>query len=259
MRNTIEAQLSARLDSRLVKELLDGHAEAKRNFYLGGLRLSEVEGGRFCEAAFRLLEFVGKSGAFTPLGRQVDSDKVIRECANLSPTAFSDSIRLHIPRALRVVYDIRNKRDAAHLGDGIDPNLQDATLVVGAIDWVLAEFLRLYHNVSADEASTIVDGIVERVAPVVQDFDGFLKVLNPRLGPSDHCLVLLYHRGRDGATFDELRSWARPSMRANLRRTLRTLCDSRDLAHFDGSAYKITRLGERDVESRQLISPAQLM
>ena len=30
---------------------------------------------------------------------------------------------------LRVVYDIPNKRDAAHLTDGIDPNVQDVTIV----------------------------------------------------------------------------------------------------------------------------------
>ena len=56
-----------------------------------------------------------------------------------------DAIRLHIPRTLRLVYDIRNKRDVAHLGPDIDPNLQDSTLVVSALDWVLAEFIRLYH------------------------------------------------------------------------------------------------------------------
>lgn len=47
MRATIEIQLASKLDATLVKELLDAHAEAKRNFYLGGLRLSAVEGGRF--------------------------------------------------------------------------------------------------------------------------------------------------------------------------------------------------------------------
>ena len=52
VRAAIEAELSSKLDAKLVKELLDAHAEAKRNFYLGGLRLSAVEGGRFCEAVF---------------------------------------------------------------------------------------------------------------------------------------------------------------------------------------------------------------
>ena len=67
---------------------------------------------------------------------------------NLPSSAQPDSIRLHIPRALRMVYDIRNKRDAAHLANGIDPNLQDSTLVISVLDWVLAELIRLHHTVS---------------------------------------------------------------------------------------------------------------
>jgi hypothetical protein len=100
----------------------------------------------------------------------LDSDKLIVTLSN-----YSDSIRLHIPRAIRVVYDIRNKRDAAHLADDIDPNLQDATLVISNLDWILAEFIRLYHNVSADEAQKIIEGLVARKVPVIEDFDGFLK------------------------------------------------------------------------------------
>jgi hypothetical protein len=65
VRATIETQLASKLDATLVKELLDAHAEAKRNFYLGGLRLSAVEGGRFCEAAFRLLQHITES-KYTP-------------------------------------------------------------------------------------------------------------------------------------------------------------------------------------------------
>ncbi len=259
MRTTIEAQLASHLDAKLVRELLDAHAEAKRNFYLGGLRLSAVEGGRFCEAAFRILEYVTKSGVFTPIGMQLDTDKLINQLKNLTLAQANDSIRLHIPRSLRLVYDVRNKRDAAHLADGIDPNLQDATLVVGVIDWVLAEFIRLYHNIDADMASKIVDGIVKRVAPVVQDFNGFLKVLNPKLQASDHCLVLLYQRGEDGATEQELSRWVRPKMRANLRRTLGELIHRKDLAHFNGSRYLITRAGEQYVEQKNLIVVAQLI
>jgi hypothetical protein len=55
-RAVIHAGLAATLDSALVDELLDAYEEAKSNYYLGGLRLSAVEGGRFCEAAFRLLQ-----------------------------------------------------------------------------------------------------------------------------------------------------------------------------------------------------------
>lgn len=252
MRSLIESQLATKITTKLVAELLDAHGEAKRNFYLGGLRLSAVEGGRFCEAAFRVLEEL-TGLPVTPLNKQINSEGLINNLAKLNASSYPDSIRLHIPRSLRVVYDIRNKRDAAHLADGIDPNLQDATIVVSVVDWVLAEFIRLIHNVSPDEASRLVDSTVARAAPIVQDFDGFLKVLNPSLGASDYALVLLYHRGAAGATFQELRQWVRPKMRANLKRTLDTLVDAKDLAHFDGAKYKITRLGERDVEARMLL------
>lgn len=259
MRATVESQLASKLPSDLVRELLEAHSEAKRNYYLGGLRLSAVEGGRFCEAAFRILEFITKGGKFTPLGKSLNNtEKLITDLANLNSSQFIDSVRLHIPRSLRLVYDIRNKRDAAHLADGIDPNLQDAGLVVSVIDWVLAELIRVHHNISADEASEMVDRIVARLAPVVEDFNGFLKILNPKLQVSDHCIVLLYQRGKFGATYEELELWARPQMRANLRRALDSLVNKKDFAHFDGTRYLITRLGSQYVEQKRLITPSQL-
>jgi hypothetical protein len=254
VRSTIQAQLASALPSKLVDELLEAHAEAKRNLYLGGLRLSEVEGGRFCEAAFRLLQQITQ-GAFTPLGTQLNTEQLIQQLSNLSVGSHPDAIRLHIPRALRLVYDIRNKRDAAHLADGIDPNLQDATLVTSVVDWVLAEFIRIYHNVSANEAQQSVNQIVTRAVPVVQDFNGFLKLLNPKLEAGDHCLVLLYQRGEQGATLNDLLNWARPKMRSNLKTTLKRLAEQKDLVHFDGSRYFVTRLGQKEVEVRHLVEP----
>src|SRR5881396_3108539 len=107
MRAKIRSQLSAFLPEKLVDELLEAHAEAKRNFYLGGLRLTEVEGGRFCEAAFRLLEETTRGkGRYTPIGGQLDTDVLIRSLSNLPKAAQPDSVRLHIPRSLRVIYDI---------------------------------------------------------------------------------------------------------------------------------------------------------
>jgi hypothetical protein len=253
-RALIRSGLVATLDAVLVDELLDAYVEAKSNYHLGGLRLSAVEGGRFSEAAFRLLQ-QHAFGTFEPLGMQLDAEALTKSLANLPRASQPDSVRLHIPRALRVVYDIRNNRDNAHLADGIDPNLQDATLVVGVLDWVLAEFVRLHHNVTADEAQRMVDDLVTRQAPVVQDFEGFLKVLRADLTASPRCLVLLYQRGNQGATYDELAEWATPSMRRNLRRTLEGLVHDKAWVHHDGVRYTITRSGQQEVEARGWLDP----
>ena len=248
---TVANDLKKSLPEKLVDELLSAYKEAKQNFYVGGLRLSAVEGGRFCEAAFRILEHitVGKS---TPLNKQIDSDKLILALSNIPTTVHLDSVRVHIPRSLRVVYDIRNKRDAAHLADGIDPNLQDATLVVSVIDWVLAELVRIYHGVSANEAHDIIVALVTRQIPSVQDFDGFLKVLNTNLKASEYVLLILYERGNEGTTFEEVESWVHPSMRPNLKRTMRRLNDDQAYIHLSKGRYVITKTGMAEVESKKL-------
>lgn len=251
MLDQIASGLKAHFPDKLVDELLTAYQDAKHNFFLGGLRLSAVEGGRFCEAAMRMLEHATMK-KFTDLGRMLPSDKLFETLSNYPKGQFPESIRLHIPRAIRVVYGIRNNRDTAHLADDIDPNLQDASLVTSNLDWILAEFIRLYHKVSADEAAWIIDAIVTRKVPVIEDFDGFLKVLNPDLKVSGYVLVLLYERGKVGATFDELEKWVRPSMRTNLRRTLNGMVDEALLHENEGGAFFLTKLGRQDVERRNL-------
>lgn len=251
MLNTVRAGLVAAYDPTLVDELLQAYVDTKKNFYLGHLRLSEVEGGRFCEAVLRMLQ-QRTTGKFAPLGKHLDTEKIIQQLGSIPAADQPDAVRLHIPRAVRMVYDIRNKRDAAHLADGIDPNVQDATLVVSVLDWVLAEFVRLHHAVPADKAQEIVENTVTRVAPGIQDFAGFLKVLNPALSSQDHVLVLLYQCGAGGATYAQLDSWARPAMRSNLRRTLRKLTDDLAYVHGADGRYHITATGQREVETRRL-------
>lgn len=160
-----------------------------------------------------------------------------------------------MPRALRVVYDVRNNRDAAHLGDGIDPNVQDASLVVGIIDWVMAELIRLHHGVDAPQAQAIVDDLVTRLAPVIQDFNGYLKVLRTDLSARERLLVLLYQCGNAGATFGDLSKWVDPSMRANLRRTINALVIDKAWVHEDSDRFTITRSGRQEVDNRGWLRP----
>lgn len=207
---------AAGIPTELVKELLEAFAEAKRRFYRDDLRPSEIEGARFSEAVFRILEWA-TTQTYTALGDNLPRVPTLMGRFEQATTA-SESVRFHIPRTLRLIYDVRNKRDVAHLGDGIDPNQQDATMVVRNMEWVLAELVRLYHNVSATEAHGIIVDLVSKDVPLIQVFDGFPRVLK-QLRASDHFLVLLYWRGAEGGSFEELKAWARTPMRGQIRRT----------------------------------------
>ena len=121
------------------------------------------------------------------------------------------------------------------------------------MEWALAELVRLYHHVSADEAQQIIAELVSKEVPVIQLFDGFPRVLRD-IKASDYCLVLLYWRGAQELAFAELSTWVRPSMKTNLRRTLAGL-NTKDFVHASSSGWYITQLGEKAVESARLIEP----
>jgi hypothetical protein len=246
--------VSAGLGAAEVDEVLEAYTEAKRRFHLGDLRPQEVEGGRFSEGVFRLLQ-QASGQKVTPLGKTLPGvDKLL--LAFEQATGQPDSVRLHIPRTLKLIYDIRNKRDAAHLGDGIDPNLQDATLVVGNMDWVLSELVRLYHGVSADRAQQIIEGVVSKEVPAIQEIDGHPVILS-NLRAREQTLLLLYRAGAGGASLDELTTWLRTGRKDHLRDRLNSLDKTKLVLRHPGSdRYYLTDLGVREVEQEGWAQPA---
>ena len=245
---------AANIPVQLVDELLEAYVEAKRRFYLGDHRPQEVEGGRFSEAAFRVLQHIAGLKV-TPIGKTLPKvDALLTTLENA--TGQPDSVRLHIPRTLKLIYDIRNKRDAAHLADGIDPNLQDATLVIGNMDWVVAELVRLHHGVTADQAQRIIEDLVTREVPVVQEIDG-QPVILADLQPRDQALLMLYRAGAGGLLLDELAGQLRLSRKDHLRTRLQALDKSTYVLHHPKTGrYHITDKGNRYVEQNRLAQPA---
>ena len=157
-----------------------------------------------------------------------------------------------------MVYDLRNKRDAAHLADGIDANLQDATLVVGCLDWVVAELLRSCHaGMSADEAQAAVGDLVAKEVPAVEEIGGQPVILRD-LQPRDRALLMLYRAGSElGASVDELAVALRDRRKDHLTARLRKLDEARlVLEHPATGRFHITSAGIRDVEERGLARPA---
>jgi hypothetical protein len=192
----------------------------------------------------------------TPLGKTLPSvDTLLRTMEQAA--GCPDAIRLHIPRTLKLIYDIRNKRDVAHLGDGIDPNLQDATLVVANMDWVLAELVRLHHGVPADAAHRIIEDLVSKEVPAIQEIEGQPVILT-ELSPRDQALLMLYRAGADGASVDELAANLRLARKDHFKNRLRRLdADRLVLEHPENGRFYITLRGIRQVEDRQLARPAQ--
>jgi len=240
----IEKILSVKIDSDLVQRLLEHYRELKQRFLLGQYEPSQLNCAKFAEVVMRVLEYITK-GNYTSFDKNVSLNTLTKELELLSQDRFHVSIRIHIPRILRAIYDIRSKRGVAHVGK-VNPNLMDATFVVSACDWIMAELIRLHYTEDISEAQKIVDSIVERKIPIVEEFGDDLKVLVPELKVADKILLILYKKHPNFVSTSNLQRWIRAAP-GYVVRVLDTL-DREAMIYRKGDSNIITQRGIRYVE-----------
>jgi hypothetical protein len=192
------------------------------------------------------------TGTYIPLGTHIiNFTDEARKLEQIEKTKFSESLRLQIPRTLQVIFDIRNKRDIGHVGGDVDANFSDATLSVVSCNWVLTEFLRIYYTSDINTAQKLANSLIKVRIPLIQDFDGFLKILNPRLKLPDKILALLYYRGSEGATVRELNTWLSNRIRIDhMNTTLNKLEHEKAHIHRDNEHFFITDTGRKYAEEK---------
>jgi hypothetical protein len=247
MRAKIESSLAAQAPVQVVKALLDAYSELKDNFNFERFRPSELEGGRFAEAAIRVVQHLA-TGSHHPMGKPLPPfDKILGTLETIPSAKAHDSLRIHIPRALWAIYGIRNRRDVGHIGGDVNPNRADAYFVIALCDWVLAELIRLTFSCSLVEAQAMVDNLVERKVPIIQDFAGFQKILRTDLSIPDRIMVLAYKNGANGVRIDDLEKWLKPVKPGPIGVAVLRL-DRKAFVHRGDDNCFITPLGIRYVE-----------
>ncbi len=199
----IGKDLGNHLPKTLVNSLINSYQGMKQEFLLGRYEPCVVKGGKFVEAAVRILQHVS-TGSYTPLNQSInDMKKTLLKFEQLPRGSTDESIRINIPRILLGVYNLRNKR-GAHLS-GVDPNRADATVFSSCADWTLAEFIALYLGATRDDAQIIVDGLVQRPLLMVHRMKDIRRVLLPSLTHKDQTLLLLAHEHPLPLSVSELR------------------------------------------------------
>jgi|GEM_PF-440579 len=246
MIDQIKKLLSSSLPPELVEKLIDCYSKIKEEYYLGNYRSASLEGGRFSEIGLRIIQNE-IDGSYTSLDDRLPNfhDEVMR-FGNIG--RCSDTIRFHIPRTLEVIHDIRNKRDVGHPKSELNANYSDATLTLYASSWVLVELLRVYYTGNIDEAQRLVNEIIQFHVPIVQDFDGFLKILDPDLVLWKKILIWALYRKTEGITIDEIEKWTkRKNPRYYINRVLNQLEHDKAYLHSENGRYFITHTGVLEV------------
>jgi hypothetical protein len=123
----------------------------------------------------------------------------------------------------------------------------DSMFVISCCDWILAEFIRLYHTLDPYEAQHIVDTIVERKAPLIEETGSGLLVLNPDFSLLEEIILLLYHKSSNYVEYSDLAQWIPNSTLESVIDGARFLFSLR-LVHSTSSGARITRTGIKLVE-----------
>lgn len=151
---------------------------------------AELNGGKLCEVAYSILKgHVEGSFPSQPAkpSNMVDACRAFEKASN-APR----SIRLQIPRLMIALYEVRNGRSVGHVGGDVDPNHMDAALVVGMSQWLMAELVRIFHDVTVEEATATVDSLVERQIPLLWRVGNRTRILSATMNYRDKAFALLY-------------------------------------------------------------------
>jgi hypothetical protein len=181
---------------------------------------SELSAGLFCEIVYTIL--LGQAAGKFAVKPSKPADFLTACRALENNTSVPRSFRILIPRILPALYEVRNNRGVGHVGGDVDPNFMDSTVVVAMIKWVIAELVRVFHDVSVAEAQTAVDSLAEITVPLVWTDGDVKRVLDPKLKLKQKILLLVGSTPSKTSQAD-LQRWIEEGNEAYLLKTLREL------------------------------------
>jgi hypothetical protein len=152
---TSSSTVLAGIPDSLRDPLLNAFREIIRNYQQSRWEPSELNGGKLCEAVYTILR--GYIDGTYP-SKVSKPPNMVDACRALeSASKAPRSVRIQIPRMLVALYEIRNNRGVGHATGDVDPNAMDATVVVVMAKWIMAELIRVFHQVDTDVARRAVE------------------------------------------------------------------------------------------------------
>lgn len=232
------------LPPTLRDELLGAFNQIVKNYRERRWEPSELNGGKLCEVAYSIARG-HVDGAYpkkaTKPRNMVDACKALE-----GGTRAERSMRIQIPRMITALYEVRNNRNVGHVGGDVDPNHMDALVVLQMAKWIVAEFVRVLHDVNVDDAAETVEGLVERETPIIWDVNGTKRVLDTSLTMRDKALVLLH--ATDGAVSErDLVAWVEHTNASVFRRDILRKAHKARLVEYNAGLGTVT-ISPRGIE-----------
>ncbi|NEY34696.1 hypothetical protein GTU99_21255 [Streptomyces sp. PRKS01-65] len=214
---------------------------------------AELNGGKLCE------------GIYTAIAGYVDGQyanrsskprDMVRACRELEqkPSSVPRAVKVQIPRMLLALYEIRNNRGVGHAGGDIDPNPMDATAVLYMSKWLMAELVRVFHDLTVEQASSLVENLIEREVPQVWAEGNRKRILIPGLTWKEKMLLLLLSENGP-VRENDLFKWLEHPNVARFRRDVLLPAHKESLIDYEKDELTIRLLPPGVLKAEDLVRP----
>lgn len=249
--NSILEQALAGIDARFRNRIIESYLSIKRHHQEERYDSAGLSIGKFCETVLRFSQHV-VIGNFTPFGRRIpnfaDDCRAIVAASSNAP----ESLKTIIPRALVLMYTMRNKRGIGHVGGDVDANRIDSATLTRIADWVVCELIRVYHTLSLEDAQDLVDGLAQRETPDIWEVGGKKRVLRDGLNAQDQTLLLLYSETTQAVLAEDLFEWVEYTSFSMYRTRVLKPLHSRRLIEYDAAA-EIVHLSPKGISEVEVL------
>ncbi|MFF7410941.1 hypothetical protein [Streptomyces lydicus] len=225
--------------------------EVVRNYREHRWEPAELNGGKLCEAIYTVI--LGyMDGRYAE--RSSKPNNILDACRALEHRSnFPRAIKIQIPRMLIALYEIRNNRGVGHAGGDVDPSRMDATAVLYMSKWLMAELVRFLHDLTTDQASSVVESLIEREVPLIWTEGNKRRVLKVGLSWKKKMLLLLLPE--NGAVGEaELLEWIEHPNPGRFRRDVLRPAHKQKLIEFNEGDLSVRLLPPGIAEAESLVN-----
>ncbi len=230
--------------------IIKSYTDLRMGFSAGQYDAAGLRAGVFAEAVVRFLQ-QELTGSHTPFGSSLPNfADLCRGFEKLDKTKGPESLRVIVPRALLLIYTLRNKRGIGHIGGDIEANEIDAATCLRTADWCICELVRIYHKLPIEEAQALLDAVSVRQIPSIWAVGGKKRILKTSLSYPDQVLLLLHGEKESAIPSEDLADWIEhPRLRDFRNKVLAPLHDKR-MIEWDRSTdmVLISPIGAQRVE-----------
>lgn len=240
---------------RIINTYLELKARSVKAQHSKEFDAAGISAGKFCETLFRFIQHEVQTGVYTPFSEKIGNfSKELIAFEQKPKTVAHESIRLTIPRALIVIYTLRNKRGIGHVGGDIDANAIDAATIIKVGDWIIAELIRIYHTLSFEDAQAVIDSLNTKSIPVIWEINSKKRVLKKGLSFKEQVLLLTYSETDNAAAVEDLFEWTEYSSQSMFKSSVLLPLHKEKLIEYDKELefVHLSPLGIYEVEEKLL-------